>query len=177
MKWKCPHCEEEIEELYYSVNTVGTEYGTAYLNNKPKPTITENERPAYYQEIADYERDDDNTSEWDGSPEYRCRECDEDIELDELIPIITKEDTKTEEKLEEPEETLHNIIKPKNLISTNQVSRDASQYSLTCKKCLYLFIHGIEPYSHNETEDLVECPLCGQLNSLKAFKETLNKDE
>ena len=173
MAWKCPECKEEIDNLCYDVNTQNSEYGTAYLNDSQKK-----KEDTYYEVITDHEYSDQGDSRWDDSPEYRCPECDHMLHPESLIWFdseIEKEEEK--KKPEEPEETLHNITKPKDYIIQDEISKDIADSSIICKKCFHVFIHGIEKgyFGTKDKENFLECPHCGQTNSLEEFKELLEK--
>ena len=173
MAWKCPNCEEEIDSLRFEVNTSSSEYGTADLNDSKKK-----KDETYYEIVVNHDCEDNGDTEWDGSPEYRCPECDDYINPDNLIWIDTEEEkTKEKKKLEEPEETLHNVIKPQNSIIQNEISKDITDSSIICKKCFHVFIHRIERgyFGTEDKQNFLECPHCGQTNSLEEFKELLEK--
>ena len=173
MAWKCPVCEIEIDHLDYDVPTRNSEYGSAYLNNSKKK-----EEDLFYERITEHDYSDSGDSEWDGSPGYRCPECEDDISPNELIWIDTdKEEIEEKKKSEEPEETLHNIIKPQNSIIQKEISKDVSDSSIICKKCFHVFIHRIEGgyFGAEDKQNFLECPNCGQTNSLEEFKELLEK--
>ena len=79
--WKCPRCENEIENLDYSVQT--REWGYVNLSE-----------PEDENSQCDTENYESNDSEWTGDTSFSCPECSNDIELDELIPVINEEEKK-----------------------------------------------------------------------------------
>jgi hypothetical protein len=170
--WKCPECEHTIEYLQYHVNTTSSEYGTADLSD------TNQERE---DRITEFNSDDYGDNNWDGSPEYRCPECDSDVSLNELI-WINEDDDEEEDKPEpepEPEETLHNIILPENNIIRTDIPKQADE-SIICKnkKCKHIFV--IEKatrygYGLRDDEETFECPKCATSNTLAEYKELLLK--
>lgn len=173
MSWKCPSCETEIDHLCYNVQTTSSEYGSAYLNDHPK----KKEDP-YYEKITEHDYQDGGDTEWDGSPEYECPECNHRTDPENLIWFDSEtEKEEAKKKSEEPEETLHNIVKPKNSIIQNEISKDITDSSIICKKCSHVFIYDIEKeyFRTKEKENFLECPNCGQVNSLEEFKELLEK--
>lgn len=174
MAWKCPNCETEIDHLQYNVNIQNSEYGDACLNDSRKT-----EEDKYYEIITEHEYQDSGDSEWDGSPEYRCPECDDNINPENLIWIGSEEEEKKKIP-KEPEETLHGIVKPDNYIidenTGRSTTRDAINNSLICKKCFHIIVHDIdEPMYGKKEQEFVECPNCGTVNSPEEFKELLKK--
>lgn len=57
---ECPNCGYESEEIDYTVDTSGWERGTVVADDRGN---------------EDFESDEDE-HEWDGSPKFKCRECD-----------------------------------------------------------------------------------------------------
>ena len=175
MSWKCPHCEEEIETLDYSVPTSQTEYGTAYINDKEKATPTEQNPDPYYERIVDHESGDNSDVEWDGSPEYSCPRCQRSINEDELIWFEDENTQKEKKKETEPEESLHKIIKPENYIIKDEISKDFSESSIVCKNCFHMFVFETENSYSRNIEEIYNCPKCNEQNSLKEFRILLEK--
>lgn len=176
--WKCPHCEEEIDSLSYSVATTSYEYGSASLAGcKREDYISDpNHTWMHWEMITDHSSDDYGDTNWDGDCEYRCPECDNEIsDIDSLIWIGISEQIELK-KEKEPEETLHKIIPPKNYIVKDEISKDATESSIICKHCFHIFVHDIERrYREKDEKDFCECPKCGEQNSPQEFKELLAK--
>src|ERR1035437_28361 len=80
MSWKCPHCNNQIEEVKYSVPTTQTEYGNASLPSEFMPA-------GRIPEVMDYDCTDSGDCDWDGDATYECPECGHTIELTELTFI------------------------------------------------------------------------------------------
>jgi len=173
--WKCPECRHEIDRVQYNVSTSGSEYGTASLvENNPTNTRDRAE---------DFEQDDYGDTEWNDTPEYTCPECDNNINLEDLIWINEDDDEDEDDdkpKPEpEPEETLHNIILPENNIVRTDLPRQADE-SIICKnkKCKHIFV--VEKatrygYGLRDDEETFECPKCATSNTLTEYKELLLK--
>jgi len=162
MPWKCPKCEAEIDQLSYSVATNGTEYGTAQLDDENKEGR---------DRICDHDFDESGDSDWDGNPEYTCRECDTEINIDDLIWFDSEEEIEKEEKeKKEDEEVLHSIIKPEKEIISKDNIKDASQSSIICKNCRHMFVA-----SESYQEEFYDCPKCGITNSTEEFKKLLKE--
>jgi len=182
MAWQCPHCNHTLEKLNYGVDTNQREYGTAYLTDE-KPETTE-DRNNSNEMIEDWNQDDNGDSEWSEDPSYSCHECNEELELSDLIWI--EEEKITIEKIEpekttEPEETLHNIIHPeKSLLDERENRKRVFDATIICKKCNHVFINENDQYtdmhgiSSNENNSC-ECPKCSEMNSTKEFQELLKK--
>lgn len=164
--WKCKYCNEEIEHLCYKAYTTGREYGDAILED-PDPDQEE-------ASICDWEYNDSETTETSDYV-YSCPECDHDINLDELIPITNEEREKAKIKEEEPEETKHNIIKPKNEILLEERPRDGSLNGIICKKCKHIFVYEPKAYYDTQSDEFFECPKCGTTTSKKEYLETITK--
>ena len=170
MPWKCPECEETIDEMYYEVSTTGYESGTSMLSKTKETT-----RGSI---IDDYDYGDSGVTEWDGDPTYKCKECDAEIDPTELIWTGDEEDEEEEEKPIEPPETLHKIIIPKLHIICNDKPKDSSNSSLICKECRHVFCvnGGKEDWGGRNQDGFHECPICGTSNTLKEYKELLAKN-
>jgi uncharacterized protein YbaR (Trm112 family) len=166
--WKCPNCNNEIESLQYHVNTQSSEYGTAELSEKKQ------ERGDI---VTDYNSDDYGDSDWDGSPEYTCPECDNDVSLNELI-WVDEDDEEENNKPKpepEPEETLHKIILPENNIIKSDLPRQAED-SIICKNCRHIFVieETYRPgYGREKDEEIFECPKCSTSTTLDEYKKLL----
>lgn len=171
--WKCPNCNHELERLDYHVNTQSSEYGTADLSDT---------KQIRGDIVVDYNSDDYGDNEWDGSPEYTCPECDNDVSLSDLI-WVNDDDEEEEEKPKlppEPEETLHKIIKPsKDIIKTDMPK--STEDSIICKnkKCLHVFvIEESDTYQRRrnniDDDELFECPKCSTSITLEEYKKLLN---
>ena len=164
--WKCPHCESELKKLYFIASTIGWESGSAILSTKEAKT---------YDRIVDYDYGDSGTDETDNY-EYKCPECDEYIDTDDLI-WEGEEETEKEVKEPEPEESLHKIIMPKNRIISENLPKDTTQNGIICKnkKCKYVFAYEQnDPYDQKK-EEFFECPKCSTVTSKKDYLNTLNK--
>ena len=171
--WKCPKCKSTIDRLDYDVPTTNSEYGTAFLS-KEKPTDLEDS----YQVVTDYDYNDTGDSNWDGDVNYRCSECEDNVEWEDLIWVEEEEE---ENKPEEPEETKHKIITPQNnIIVNNNSNQNATISSIVCKNCQYLYVaeggdsNWSNSFSSNTTS---ECPKCGESNSTKEFRESLQDNQ
>lgn len=181
--WKCPQCNCAIETLNYNVGISSHEYGTASLTDeKPKRNTR------YYDIAVEHNSDDQGDSNWEGSPNYSCPECDEEIEIKDLIWIGKEkkpcEKCKKEIKncnCSEPEETKFKIILAKHIIIDDDKAKDSSSSTIICKKCKHIFVaFGGEKdwsekysYGNKETEESCECPKCGTTNSIKEFQQLI----
>lgn len=155
----CPLCENKIEELNYNASTRGYENGSAILS-KIK------EENSYI--IVDWDYCNSSTEETDVY-EYNCPECDGEIRLSN---IIWKDDKEEKEIIDEPEETKHKIITPKNNIISAQKPTDISESGMICKKCNYLFVY--KKYQYDGKNEFCECPKCGTNNSINAYFKKFN---
>ena len=169
--WKCPKCENKIDSLDYDVPTTGTEWGTAYLSDKEPENPNNSDHV-----ISEHDYSDSGDSNWEGDVTYRCRECDEDVELQDL-EWVEEDDEEEEDKPGEPEETKHEIITPKNNIVVNSNSnQNQTLSSIVCKNCQYLYVAegGTSNWNNSfESNSTSECPKCGESNSTKEFRESL----
>lgn len=161
--WKCKYCNEEIEHLCYKAYTEGREYGDAILED-PDPDQEE-------ASICDWEYNDSETTETSDYI-YSCPECNHNINLDELIPVTNEEREKAKIKEEEPEETKHNIIKPKNEIMVQGKPRDTSLEGIICENCKHIFVYQFDLYGK---EEFIECPKCEATTSAQKYLEKLTK--
>ena len=166
MSWKCPNCEEEIETLDYDVGITATEYGTAYLNEEK--STEENTRDI----VVDWDSNDMGNTDSNGDYEYRCPECQEEINPDRLIWIEEEEEEEKKEikKPEELEETKHNIIRPKTPIII-ECNINNNNSSMICKECSHIIIYDDMNYS----DEFPECPKCGTVNSIQEFRKKLSE--
>lgn len=166
MSWKCPDCEAEIETLKYNVATTGVEYGEAGLSSiKQDPEDI----------IDDHDFQDSGDSNWDGSPDYECPECGIGIDLVDLIWITDESDEEeTSSTKENDEETEHEIIHPKVSIQSVDWPKNASDTSIICKNCFYMFVTGSQNNS-NDNEIFCQCPKCNETNSSTEFIKLLNE--
>lgn len=159
----CPHCETRIEYLDYNVNINSTEYGTAYFNTEN----TENREERSF--ITDYDYNDQGDTEWNGRPEYQCPECNETIELNELIWQEEKREKETEKKITIEENPLAIARMATNkILYTNENGDKISKNTTKCPKCKYLF-KGEEKIGYGET-GLIEnqtCPKCNKEYKIK----------
>lgn len=164
--WKCPHCEAKIDRLDYRVDTMGTEYGTADLTSRSN--IEGSSR------VTNHEYSDSGDTEWSGDVTYECSECNDELDLDDLI-WVPEEETKIVKPKpeEEPIETTFNIIRPQNEIIKNEIAKDSRNSTLLCKECNYMFIGDNQNNSFNS--DILDCPKCGVQNSIREFKELLEQ--
>lgn len=67
--FRCPHCENEITSLDYSVST--RQYGSCGVE-----LINE------YPQVCDWNVHDD---EWEDEPDYICPECDNTLSLSDIV--------------------------------------------------------------------------------------------
>ena len=163
--WICPECDEEINHLRYNVNTSGWEGGSADLND------TQSTNP--HQIVVDY-KCYDSGEEWHGDPNYECPECDNQINLSDLI-WKDKDKDEEPELINEPEELEHEIITPQNYITTHRdLSNKTTDVSMICKQCFYVF--ATENQNGYNSEEFHNCPDCGHLNSSTEFKKLLDND-
>lgn len=170
MSWYCKHCNKKINDLKYNVNVSSTEYGDANLSEeKVEPDDM----------IDDYNYSDSGDTEWDGSPTYRCPECDKEITIEKLIwkdneeEIKEKAEKRKKEQEEEPEEFLHNIITPKNNIMSKEIPKRIK--TIICKKCFHPYIYDTNRFSRNNDETY-DCPKCGTSNTPEENTELINTD-
>ena len=168
--WKCPECETEVTELYYSVPTNSSESGTASIDMTPRLNRDGIKRA----QVIDYEYDSSGDSEWNGDPEFECRECNNNILLSELI-WIEGEEEKVPPKSDEPEETLHNIVSPVNRITMRPDFDRTLDSTLMCKNCSHLIVFMSGERGNKDCKDIIcECPKCGETTSEEEFKKLLN---
>lgn len=88
--WKCPHCEEEINHLDYSDDA--TVYGQCDLTADSRGVV----------DVTDYE---ENGCEAMGEPRFTCPECNEDLNLSDIIYSDDDEEEETEEIVTDAAET------------------------------------------------------------------------
>lgn len=171
--WICPECDAEIEKLSYDVSTNSSEYGTAYLDDEKK----ERRRDI----VVEHESEDGGDTEWSDDPNYRCPECDNDIDPEDLIWKDEDEDEEDDDKPKpepEPEETLHKIIVPKKNIMKTDLPK-TTEDSIICKnkKCLHVFIIDTSSsgYNHHndDDEETFDCPKCSTSNTLEEYRALL----
>ena len=180
MSWKCPECKEEIGSLYYDVNTSGSEYGNAQLNDSPRPATPVEPIPRHlnyhhhYEIITDHDFSDNGDTNWEGDPSYRCPECDADINPNSLI-WFDEDEEEEEEKIKEAilEETTHKIISPEEeiIMKDRPINTDSSMICCN-KKCFHVFVAEMKGDTHYE-EFFIECPKCGEINSSTTYKQLL----
>ena len=168
--WKCPRCEVEIDHLEYSVDTSGREYGSADLSSDNQEDTSDI--------VVDHSYCDSGDSNWEGSCEYQCSECGEDVDPGDLIWINEEDDEDEEEDEEivipqEPEETGFKIITPEYDIIKREEPKDSSNSTIICKECKRPFCCDEDSYGG---ERFSECPNCGTSNTVKEYKELLLKD-
>lgn len=151
--WKCPLCENEIEHLDYDVDS--REWGSCDLSNSEEP------------ETSNFEQSD---SEWSGDVSYRCPECNEEINLSDLLPVKTEQEEEKPIKRELEEEKF-NIIKPEINLQIEKNNIDQTENTMICKHCFYVFVYSTENYSNEE--DFHNCPNCEEQNNKKEYKKLI----
>lgn len=169
--WICPECDAEIDFLHYNVNTNSSEYGSVDLSDEKQTRRGDI--------VTDYNSDDYGDSEWSDDPNYRCPECDNDVDPTDLIWKGDEEDEEDDDKPKpepEPEETLHKIIVPKKNIMKTDLPK-TTEDSIICKnkKCLHVFIIDTSRNYHdgNDDDETFDCPRCSTSNTLQEYKELL----
>ena len=177
--WKCPNCDETLECLRYSVSTTCSEYGTADLEGEP--SITALRDRGRNSIITNYDCDDQGSADWDGDPTYECPECGEELtprgliwkESDDEDEDEDEDETITKKKVEiEPEETKHNIVKPKTPITEDEYDEDVLECSMICKECMHLYVYN-PTKGHPDDEAIFGCPKCGEPNEQGEFRSLL----
>jgi hypothetical protein len=173
--WICPNCEEEITCLKYEVNTSSYEYGDADLSDHD---ITDG---SDRNKIIDFNCNGCGDNSWDGTPQYTCPLCNDNISLNQIQWVPNDDETLTEkkqeekkkEKPEEPEETLHNIIKGIDLGGEKGFRHNQTDSIMICKKCIKPF--PFETTKNNGNDEYFECPHCGVTNSYKEYRNFLRE--
>ncbi len=174
--WKCPNCENEVTSLDYTVNTTGSEYGRAILSNKKQEDID--------AIVEDHDYSDNGDTEWDGSPNYRCPECDSDLDPTDLIWEEENEETnptqnqRTPEIEEKPRGKIENEWN-KHFDKGNQKKDNMLEEGNFCPKCKYFFP---KEYTTNRTYDTTEteeatCPNCNHTFDTKTNRIMIKKKE
>lgn len=148
-KFKCPHCQEELEYVNYTANTSGWERGSAKVNNNG--------------DFADHECEDSETNEA-SDYEYSCPECDEPLEESDLERIEEKEEEEEEtpknedgEELKPPNEK-ENIKKFIAEHENNFIQTIQRENIIICIKCGQTNLTKREELE----EETAECSKCGQ---------------
>ena len=155
--WKCPSCENEIENLDYEVSA--REWGYASLHD-PNDENSE-------AEIDEHEQSD---SEWTDGVSYYCPECNEEVALSDLILVKTEQE-KEKPKKEELEEEKFKIIKPEIEIQVQRGNTDQTDSTMICKHCYYVFVYSTGKYG--EAEEFTDCPNCGKQNNREEYKQLI----
>ena len=155
--WKCPSCENEIETLDYEVPA--REWGSAYLSE-----------PDNENSEAEMNNHETSNSEWTDDVNYFCPECNEEVDLSDLILVKTEQE-KEKPKKEELEEEKFNIIKPEIEIQVQRRSTDQTDSTMICKHCYYVFVYFTEKYG--KAEEFTDCPNCGKQNNRKEYKQMI----
>jgi len=156
--WKCPECGAEISTMKYSAQTTGNEWGTISLPNKRR-------EQDQIENYSDTNFDDSENTDW-GPYKYTCNECEEIVNLSNLIWVEEEEEEKGEEE-KEIEEEKHDIIYPKNNIIEEQ--NGILEKMLICDVCKTTY-----PLS-NYSNQHQECPKCGKIIKIEEFKRLLDK--
>lgn len=154
--WKCPNCEANIEYLNYDVDT--RESGTANLTR----------REMIDGRIEEHNIDD---TEWNGSVEYQCPECENCINPDNLIWNTGETTAPNPVIVKEPEE-IPPIVKPIQEIQINyRGQEDQSKSTMICKHCFHVFIYraGKARGWVDEDGEYFDCPKCGLQNNKKEY--------
>lgn len=172
MAWKCPNCDDCIDNLDYTVDTQGTEYGTAYIRVESRRETPENiEAP----EISDYNSSQSNDGDWSGDVTYECPLCNFELSLSDLIwvsdeEILDEEPTNITKPTTEPEECNHVLISPENSLRRNTFKPKKPDGTILCKACRHMYICDDGRYPQ---ELYTTCPKCGEENSTVEFNELL----
>ena len=181
MSWKCPHCSETISELRYKVAVTSTEYGNAGLSENHHSGRDMNRNLMI--DDYDYSEQSDN-SDWDGDPDFECRECDYEVELQDLIWTDEDEDEENDDELDDEittrqskqtimEETTHGIISPEFTIIEDQNSKNNPRTTIICKTCYHMFPIYKKESGYEESTDFNDCPRCGEINSSGECQELI----
>ena len=174
--FKCPHCENEINSLYYNVTS--RESGRCSIF---KEHITPNRPPSYRNPsnnglyLNDY---DTENSSWDGDPDYECRECGHSIEINEIIvEQETQEPAPEQIKPIEENDAVESITK---LIIKIDKKEKINPYDFSnmglckCPNCKHTFCTETNKITKNE--EFVFCPKCGEeINVADNRQNIINK--
>lgn len=164
--WKCPHCETKLDQLKYSVGTVSTEYGDATLTDT-RPESQTNRTDM----VDDHNHCDDGDTDWDGSPNYECPECDREVGLNELVWFDDEEESETSTTATIEENPNTDTVKSdwkrvfmessNNFGGQNANEDKIMNNCLICPRCAYFFAR-----SHGNDETAV-CPECNKAFDIK----------
>ena len=165
--WKCPECKNEIKELSYDMQISGSEWGTVRLPMS---------NPIDYSikaSLEDYERDDQET-DGDGEITYTCRECDEEINPNNLI--WDNEELEEENLLMEENPKAETKRLSERFERTTPTIDKLLEYGTICPKCQYFFpkekLSYLEEYDREE-----ECPKCSYCFTGKEKEKFIKRNE
>ena len=149
--YKCPYCDTEIEQVTYSCDTCGTEYGKACIDDNGN--------------FTDLDCDGSDTNDC-YNYEYQCSECERAIREEDLIEIDENEENEDETELkqfnedgkeikeEKKEEKLEDLI---NVYHGNLYSR-IEEEAVICADC-----QQVNCIDKTElAEGRADCVKCGQ---------------
>ncbi len=155
--FKCPGCNETINYLDYDIPISGNEWGSCSLRKDQSGQII----------TEDFEYSD-SSYDLDGSYEYKCPECSNDLNLNDLIEIDPEEladreekENKTEDYGEENPRAQTKSTEDKALF-THKFREDLiTQATGICPKCKYIFLKEIDIRAFNTEEQKNQtCPNC-----------------
>lgn len=166
LRFKCPHCEEEIDYLNYTVES--SENGTA--------------SPYKSRHNSEIEFDHNtHDSSWNGDPTYECPECGRSLNRDSLIQITPE----TPPKIEVPKEPEDAVESQTKIILKTEGQRnnayDMSNLGLVVcdnKDCRHMFcpFSGKKDYWNRNKDSIAICSKCGkELNIHENIEKIITK--
>jgi hypothetical protein len=163
----CPHCNDEINRIYYNVST--SESGVAYLTREERNTISSRGTETIQTtQATDFEQND--SGEWNDDPTYECENCGHSLELDEII--IKEKIIKTKPKeIIEPEDAVESktniILRYKNIAKPPKNAEDLSNLGICkCEKCYSTFFPYAMEKFRSTHDQIIICPKCNHTMSL-----------
>ena len=158
--FRCPHCDTEIDHLFYSVQ------------NCESGCISWSDSASNASQIRNSISYDDSDNNWDGNPTFTCPECEEELATDDIVIDIEDDEEptnhKTERAIELDDTCLNGSTGIKQNFIVNHLENKQvldSEGMITCGKCQHTF-------EQDSNETLDECPNCNaKLNKANSKKE------
>jgi len=153
----CPHCEREIDCLYFS--EPATHYGTAYFNDNEKEVkeaLEGSERNL--SQILDW---DESDSDYSGDISYVCPMCDTSIINPRDCINITNDENEEEKEIEKIE--IHDGLE-ESFNRSVQLIKEIMVYK--CEKCDESIIEEATHIMPKEKKEKIKCSSCKRIMKL-----------
>lgn len=177
----CPHCNEQITYVNYTVDAYENGTASLYRQQKRRDSYSNPITPEIPIIKTETEYFESDNSEWTGNPTYECKECGYSLELEDIIvlnkPINQKEILKPTIEPENAIESETKLVFRSNPNKKEQ--KDMKNMGIiTCDECKFTFIKDPTAKKDYEIDDseIIFCPKCtNEINVRENEKKVLKE--